>query len=122
MSPPKRKTPLRKIKRLLGDQVLLELIPDGETFDVGGRIIKPDIAEVNRPGYEGALAGRMYQARVLATGPGFRDKWGRVHPPEVKPGDHVTFYYFASYERVELEPNKWIISERHIQTIIEEAA
>lgn len=103
--------------RLLNDNVLIEVLPPS-TATAGGLII-PDSAECLKPSYEGALAGRMHEGVVLATGPGARDKQGKLHPVEVVPGDHVKFYFVGDYYLNWPTDRHRIMRESMVQAIIE---
>jgi len=65
--------------RPLGDRVLVERIEEEEKITPGGIII-PDSAKE-----------KPTQGRVVAAGPGKRDKEGQRIPIEIKVGDRIVF-------------------------------
>ncbi len=62
----------------------------------------------------------MHEGVVVAVGPGKRDKLGRLHPVEVKPGDRVKFYFMGDYYCNFPDASHRIMSESMIQGIISE--
>lgn len=70
--------------QMLRDEVLVRL-EKPERLTASTRLIIPDSAK--RADFE------MYQATVLACGPGRRRKDGKINPIEVKPGDKCLIYW-----------------------------
>jgi len=71
--------------RPLHDRVLVKRLEE-ETKTTGGLFI-PDSAKE-----------KPIQAKVIAVGPGTRDKDGKLQPLEVKPGDRVLFSKYSGTE------------------------
>ena len=71
--------------RPLHDRVLVKRI-EAEEKTAGGLII-PDTAKE-----------KPIQAEVVAVGAGKRDKDGKLHAPDVKPGDRVLFSKYSGTE------------------------
>lgn len=102
--------------RLLSDNVLVRM-EKPERMTVTKMLWIPETAK--RADYE------VYQATVLACGPGRKRKSDNaVVPIEVRPGDRVLFYWFAD-ERCTLvnspSSERWmVISEEMIQGVLYE--
>ena len=95
-----------KIKPL-SDHILIEPIKEEEKTKTG--ILLPDTAEKERP----------EQGRVIATGPGRKDKTGKFIPLEVKPGDKVLFTKYGPNE-IKVEDKEYLIAkEEDILAILE---
>ena len=63
----------------------------------------------------------LYQATVLATGPGeVRKKDGAVLPMEVQVGDRVLIYWHGVEHAHQREGDEVWVSERSIQCVLEE--
>lgn len=100
--------------RLLRDECLVRL-EKPERLTASKRLIIPDSAQ--------RIDSELYQATVLACGPGRTRKDGRVNPIEVKAGDRVLMYWAAG----ECQPVRFfddnrelrIIEEWQIQCVIE---
>ena len=109
---------IRRVHTMIGDAVLIELLPPPEKS--AGGIWIPEVAQQNREGYVGALHGRIRKGIVKAVGPGRRDIHGKLRRPEVRAGDRITFYYAAEYDWL-VWPDKdhVIFPERYIQTVLE---
>lgn len=102
--------------KLLNDNCLVEVLPPPKEWH--GLLI-PDCADELKPAYEGALAGRMHEGIVRATGPGKRDTRGVVHPVEVKVGDRVKFYFMGDYYLNWPDSNHRIMRETMVQAVID---
>ena len=95
-----------KIKPL-SDYILIEPIKEEEKTKTG--ILLPDTAEKERP----------EQGKVIAVGPGKKDKTGKVIPLEVKPGDMVLFTKYSPNE-IKVEDKEYLIAkEEDILAILE---
>ena len=71
--------------RPLGDRVLVKRVEEEEKTK--GGIIIPDTAKE-----------KPQEGKVVATGPGARDESGKIHPPDVKPGDTILFGKWSGTE------------------------
>ncbi len=95
-----------KIKPL-SDHILIEPIKKEEKTKTG--ILLPDTAEKEQP----------EQGKVVAVGPGKKDKTGKVIPLEVKPGDNVLFTKYGPNE-IKVEDKEYLIAkEEDILAILE---
>lgn len=103
------------LKTLCGEQVLIRPLPPPK--QTRGLWI-PDTAEQNKPSYEGALNGRVFEGVVVACGPGKVDDSGRLVPIDVVPGDHVRFYFMADYYLRWPDDNHLIVPASFIQAIV----
>lgn len=97
--------------RLLRDQILIRPIaPERQQHGLW----IPETAK--RPNYE------LYQGTVLAVGPGKRRKFnGALMPTEVKPGDHVMYYWVAAKvgNKITVDGEDLpIITEEHVQGVM----
>ncbi len=103
---------LKDLKVLLGDHVLLKNIKPSNMTKSGLHI--PEQAQ--REDFE------MYQAEVVATGPGTTSKYGKFNPMQVKPGDRVLVYFIAMTAGVTNWPSEGhlIIDQRYIQAVLED--
>jgi len=91
----------------LSDHVLIEPIKEEEKTRAG--ILLPDTAEKEKP----------EQGRVVAVGPGKKDKTGNVIALEVKIGDKVLFTKYGPNE-IKVEDKEYLIAkEEDILAIIE---
>ena len=91
----------------LADYVLIEPIKEQERTKTG--ILLPDTAEKDRP----------EQGKVIATGPGKKDKTGKFIPLEVKTGDKVLFTKYGPNE-IKVEDKEYLIAkEEDILAILE---
>ena len=105
--------------QLMGNQVLIELEP--QTMISRGGIHYPQTAaRFGKDSHEAALGGKEHYGRVVACGPGARDKNGVIHRCEVAPGDRVQFYYFAEYDMLRVDARRVIVKESFIQCVFEE--
>ena len=90
----------------LHDRIVVSRI-DGEEKTAGGIII-PDTAKE-----------KPQEGKIIAVGPGKRDKDGNLTPPEVKPGDRVLFTKWAGTE-LKLDGKEYMImKEDDILGVIE---
>ncbi|OGZ21990.1 MAG: co-chaperone GroES [Candidatus Nealsonbacteria bacterium RIFCSPHIGHO2_02_FULL_43_13] len=95
-----------KIKPI-SDHVLIEPIK-GEEKSKGG-ILLPQTAEKERP----------EQGKIIAVGPGKKDKTGKIISMEVKPGDMVLFTKYGPNE-IKIDDQEYLIAkEEDILAIIE---
>ena len=95
-----------KIKPI-SNHILIEPIKEEEKTKSG--ILLPDTAEKERP----------EQGKVIAVGPGERDKQGKVIPSEVKPGDKVLFTKYGPTE-IKVDNKEYLIAkEEDILAILE---
>jgi len=95
-----------KIKPL-ADNILIEPITREEKTKSG--IFLPQTAEKEKP----------EQGKVIAVGPGKRDKSGKYLPLEVKKGDKVLFTKYAPNE-IKVADKKYLIArEEDILAILE---
>ncbi len=95
-----------KIKPI-SDHVLIEPIK-GEEKSKGG-ILLPQTAEKERP----------EQGKIIAVGPGKKDKTGKIISMEVKPGDMVLFTKYGPDE-IKIDDQEYLIAkEEDILAIIE---
>ena len=95
-----------KIKPI-SDHILIEPIKEEEKTKTG--ILLPDTAEKERP----------EQGKIIAVGPGRKDKQGKVIPLEVKPGDRVLFTKYGPNE-IKVEEKEYLIAkEEDILAILE---
>jgi len=91
----------------LSDHVLIEPIKEEEKTRAG--ILLPDTAEKEKP----------EQGRVVAVGPGKKDKTGNIIALEVKVGDKVLFTKYGPNE-IKVEDKEYLIAkEEDILAIIE---
>lgn len=91
----------------LFDHILIEPIKEEEKTKLG--ILLPETAEKERP----------EQGRVIAVGPGKKNKEGKFIPLEVKPGDKVLFTKYAPTE-IKIKDKEYLIArEEDILAIIE---
>lgn len=82
----------------LGDKILIELIEDTDEFFGGSSIKKPDISrEMPKEG------------RVLALGPGGKDRDGKRVPFEVEVGDVVVFAKYCG-NKYEHDGKTWLLA------------
>lgn len=89
------------------DHILIEPIKEEERTKTG--ILLPDTAEKERP----------EQGKVVAVGPGKKNKKGEYLPLEVKPGDKVLFTKYGPTE-IKVEDKEYLIAkEEDILAIIE---
>lgn len=103
--------------QLIGDAVLLELLPD-DVKTKGGLFI-PETAHRNKTGYEGALAKHNFKARVVSVGPGKTYPNGQFVRTSCVPGDLVAFAYMAEYCDSYRWPseNHLIMPEKFVQMV-----
>ena len=95
-----------KIKPI-SDHILIEPIKEEEKTKTG--ILLPDTAEKERP----------EQGKVIAVGPGKKDKTGNFIPLEIKQGDKVLFTKYGPNE-IKVENKEYLIAkEEDILAIIE---
>ncbi|MDP2664001.1 MAG: co-chaperone GroES [bacterium] len=95
-----------KIKPI-SDHILIEPIKEEEKTKTG--ILLPDTAEKERP----------EQGKIIAVGPGRKDKQGKIIPLEVKPGDRVLFTKYGPNE-IKVEEKEYLIAkEEDILAILE---
>jgi len=91
----------------ISDHVLIEPIK-GEEKSKGG-ILLPRTAEKERP----------EQGKIIAIGPGRKNKMGNIIPMEVKPGDKVLFTKYGPNE-IKVEDKEYLIAkEEDILAILE---
>ena len=96
-----------KIKPL-ADHILIEPIKEEEKTKTG--ILLPATAEKERP----------EQGRVIACGPGKKDKTGKYISPEVKAGDRVLFTKYGPTE-IKVDDREYLIAkEEDILAILEQ--
>lgn len=95
-----------KIKPI-SDHILIEPIKEEEKTKTG--ILLPDTAEKERP----------EQGKVVAVGPGKKDKKGNRYPLEVKAGDKVLFTKYGPNE-IKVDNKEYLIAKQEdILAIIE---
>ncbi len=95
-----------KIKPL-ADHVLIEPIKEEEKTKTG--ILLPETAEKERP----------EQGKIIACGPGKKDKTGKFISLEVKPGDRVLFAKYGPNE-IKVDKKEYLIAkEEDILAILE---
>jgi chaperonin GroES len=95
--------------RPLQDRVLIRRV-EPETKTVGGILI-PDTAQE-----------KPMEGEVVAVGPGARDADGKLHPLDVKTGDHVLFGKWSGTE-VKLDgEDLMIMKESDIMGVVDHAA
>ena len=91
----------------LSDHILIEPIKEEEKTKTG--ILLPDTAEKERP----------EQGKVIAVGPGKKDKKGNFISLEIKPGDKVLFTKYGPNE-IKVEDKEYLIAKQEdILAIIE---
>ena len=91
----------------ISDHVLIEPIKEEEKTKTG--ILLPDTAEKERP----------EQGKVIAVGPGKKDKTGKFIPLTVKPGDKVLFTKYGPTE-IKVDDKEYLIAkEEDILAILE---
>jgi len=91
----------------ISDHVLIEAIKEEEKTKTG--ILLPDTAEKERP----------EQGKVIAVGPGRKDKTGKYIPLEVKAGDQVLFTKYGPTE-IKVEDKEYLIAkEEDILAVLE---
>ncbi len=91
----------------LSNNVLIEPIKEEEKTK--GGILLPETAEKERP----------EQGKVIAVGPGKKDKTGKSIPMDVKEGDIVLFTKYAPNE-IKVEDKEYLIAkEEDILAILE---
>ncbi len=96
-----------KIKPI-SDHILIEPIKEEEKTKTG--ILLPDTAEKERP----------EQGKIIAVGPGKKDKKGNRFPLEVKAGDRVLFTKYGPNE-IKVDNKEYLIAkEEDILAIIAE--
>jgi len=83
----------------ISDHILIEPIKGEEKTKAG--ILLPETAERERP----------EQGKVVAVGPGKKDKTGKVIPLEVKPGDKVLFQKYGPTE-IKVEDKEYLIAKQ----------
>ncbi len=95
-----------QIKPIL-DHILIEPIKEEEKTKTG--ILLPDTAEKERP----------EQGKIIACGPGKKDKTGKFIPLDVKPGDKVLFTKYGPAE-IKVDNKEYLIAkEEDILAILE---
>lgn len=91
----------------ISDHVLIEPIKEEEKTKTG--ILLPETAEKERP----------EQGKIIAVGPGRKDKTGKIIPMEVKPGDKVLFTKYGPNE-IKIDNKEYLIArEEDILAILE---
>ena len=91
----------------LSNHVLIEPIKEEEKTKTG--IVLPETAERERP----------EQGKVIATGPGKKDKTGKFVPLEIQPGQKVLFTKYGPNE-IKVEDKEYLIAkEEDILAILE---
>ncbi|MFH1575846.1 MAG: co-chaperone GroES [Candidatus Nealsonbacteria bacterium] len=91
----------------ISDHILIEPIK-GEEKSKGG-ILLPQTAEKERP----------EQGKVIAVGPGRKNKTGNFIPMEVKPGDKILFTKYGPNE-IKVEDKEYLIAkEEDVLAILE---
>ena len=91
----------------LSNHVLIEPIKEEEKTKTG--ILLPETAERERP----------EQGKVIATGPGKKDKTGKFVPLEIQPGQKVLFTKYGPNE-IKVEDKEYLIAkEEDILAILE---
>lgn len=91
----------------LSNHILIEPIKEEEKTKAG--ILLPDTAEKERP----------EQGKVIACGPGKKDKTGKFIPLEVKPGNRVLFTKYGPNE-IKVNDKEYLIAkEEDILAILE---
>lgn len=91
----------------ISDHILIEPIKEEEKTKTG--ILLPDTAEKERP----------EQGKIIAVGPGKKDKQGKLVSLEVKPGDRVLFTKYGPNE-IKVEDKEYLIAkEEDILAILE---
>jgi chaperonin GroES len=92
--------------RPLHDRVVVRRVE--EEHKTAGGIILPDTA-----------TEKPQEGEVVAVGPGARDEGGRVHAPDVKPGDRVIFGKWSGTE-VKIDGEELLImKESDIMGVLE---
>ncbi len=91
----------------LSNHVLIEPIKEEEKTKTG--ILLPETAEKERP----------EQGKVIAVGPGLKDKTGKIVPLEVKVGDKVLFTKYGPNEIKVSDKEYLIAKEEDILAILE---
>ena len=92
--------------RPLHDRVVVRRLKQEEK--TAGGIIIPDTAQE-----------KPQEGEVVAVGPGARDDDGKLHPPEVKAGDHVLFGKWSGTE-IKLDGNELLVmKESDLMGILE---
>ena len=95
-----------QIKPIL-DHILIEPIKEDEKTKTG--ILLPDTAEKERP----------EQGKIIACGPGKKDKTGKFIPLVVNPGDKVLFTKYGPTE-IKVDNKEYLIAkEEDILAILE---
>lgn len=95
------------IVKPLADHILIEPIKEEEKTKAG--ILLPETVEKEKP----------EQGRVVAVGPGKKNKDGKFFTPEVKTGDRVLFTKYGPSE-IKIEDKEYLIArEEDILAIIE---
>jgi len=82
----------------ISDHILIEPIKEEEKTKTG--ILLPDTAEKERP----------EQGKIIAVGPGKKDKQGKFIPLEVKPGDKVLFTKYGPSE-IKVDDKEYLIAK-----------
>jgi len=83
----------------ISDHILIEPIKGEEKTETG--ILLPDTAEKERP----------EQGKVIAVGPGKKDKSGKSILPEVKAGDKVLFTKYGPTE-IKVDNKEYLIAKQ----------
>ena len=91
----------------ISDHILIEPIKEIERTKTG--ILLPETAEKERP----------EEGKVIAVGPGKKDKTGKFIPMEVKPGDKVLFTKYGPNEIKVSDKEYLIAKEEDILAILE---
>ena len=81
----------------ISDHILIEPIKEEKTKT---GILLPDTAEKERP----------EQGKIIAVGPGKKDKQGKFIPLEVKPGDKVLFTKYGPSE-IKVDDKEYLIAK-----------
>ncbi len=95
--------------RPLQDRVLIRLVP-AEAKTSGGILI-PDTAQE-----------KPVEGEVVAVGSGARDEAGKLHPLDVKVGDHVLFGKWSGTEIKVDGKDLMIMKESDVMGVIDRAA
>jgi len=91
----------------LADYILIAPIKEEEKTSSG--ILLPETADKERP----------EQGKVIAVGPGKRDKSGEIIPPQVKVGQKVLFTKYGPNE-IKVDDKEYLIAkEEDILAVIE---
>lgn len=98
--------------RLMRDQVLVRLLKP-ERLSASRKLFLPSTAK--RQSHE------LYEAEIIAVGPGVHRKDGKWRPVEPKPGEKVLCYWPAfDMEAIpEFGPDLRIVEEKLIQAVLE---